>query len=119
MRLFFIGSDAGKIGAVLFCIQLGAHAAQAAVQVMPDQRFNGVHILFPDHAQDLPVLAEHIRHIVGPHHIQTGEAGVVRLRLGQALPDVPLVSGSVMVWAISSSRSYLCLISMYSLGEQT
>ena len=28
MRLFFIGSDTGKIGFVLFCIQLGAHAAR-------------------------------------------------------------------------------------------
>ena len=35
MRLFFIGSDAGKIGSVLFCVQLCAHAAQAAVQVPP------------------------------------------------------------------------------------
>ena len=47
MRLFFIGSDAGKIGAVLFCVQLGAHAAQAAVQVPPDQRFNGIQVFFP------------------------------------------------------------------------
>ena len=37
------------------------------------------------------MLAEHIRHIVCPHHIQTGEAGIIRLRLGQVLPDVPLV----------------------------
>ena len=44
MRLFFIGSDAGKIGSVLFCVQLCAHAAQAAVQVPPDQRFNGIQV---------------------------------------------------------------------------
>ena len=81
MRLFFIGSDAGKIGSVLFCIQLGAHAAQAAVQVPPDQRFNGIQVFFPDHPQNFPVLAQHIRHIVGPHHIQTGKAGIIRLRL--------------------------------------
>ena len=89
MRLFFIGSDAGKIRSVLFCVQLGAHAAQAAVQVPPDQRFNGIQVFFPDYPQNFPVLAQHIRHIVGPHHIQTGKAGIIRLRLGQVLPDVP------------------------------
>ena len=73
MRLFFIGSDAGKIRSVLFCVQLGAHAAQAAVQVPPDQRFNGIQVFFPDHPQNFPVLAQHIRHIVCPHHIQTGK----------------------------------------------
>lgn len=91
MRLFFIGSDAGKIRSVLFCVQLGAHAAQAAVQVPPDQRFNGIQVFFPDHPQNFPVLAQHIRHIVGPHHIQTGKAGIIRLRLCQVLLDIPLV----------------------------
>ena len=88
MRLFFIGSDAGKIGSVLFCIQLGAHAAQAAVQVPPDQRFNGIQVFFPDHPQNFPVLAQPIRHLVGPHPVSYTQLDVYKRQAGRTTPCV-------------------------------